>query len=63
MIPKGIVGSLERFSERYHSFCRSPNIVRLIKYRSLRWTGHVAGMEEDGNVLKIVQVNVQKIYF
>ena len=27
-------------------FYRSPNIVRVIKYRRLRWVGHVARMEE-----------------
>ena len=30
---------------------RSPNIIREIKYRKLRWTEHVAGMEEDRGVL------------
>ena len=32
----------------------SPNIVRVIKSRSLRWTGHVARMEESGCTFKIV---------
>ena len=30
---------------------RSPNIVRVIKSRRLRWVGHVARMEEDRSAL------------
>jgi hypothetical protein len=33
---------------------RSPNIVKLIKSRRLRWAGHVARMEEGRNALKIL---------
>ena len=33
---------------------RSPNIVRVIKSRRLRWTGHVARMEEGRSALKIL---------
>ena len=29
-------------NEELHSLYRSPNIVRVIKSRRLRWTGHVA---------------------
>ena len=32
---------------------RSPNIVRVIKYRRLRWAGHVARMEEGRSAFKI----------
>ena len=31
---------------------RSPNIVRVIKFRRLRWSGHVARMEEGSNAFK-----------
>ena len=34
----------------YHS----PNTVRVIKSRRLRWTGHVARMEEGRNAFKIL---------
>ena len=34
----------------YHS----PNIVRVIKSRRLRWAGHVARMEEDRSAFKIL---------
>ena len=33
---------------------RSPNIVRVIKSRRLRWAGHVARMEEDRRAFKIL---------
>jgi len=33
---------------------RSPNIVRMIKYRRLRCTGHVARMEESRIAFKIL---------
>ena len=37
---------------------RSPNIVRMIKSRRLRWTGHVARMEEGRSAFKIVTGNI-----
>ena len=33
---------------------RSPNIVRVIKSRRLRWAGHVAIMEEGSSAFKIL---------
>ena len=33
-------------NEELHSLCHSPNIVRVIKSRRLRWAGHVARIEE-----------------
>ena len=33
---------------------RSPNIVRVIKSRRWRWTGHVARMEEGRSAFKIL---------
>ena len=41
-------------NEELHSLYRSPNIVRLIKSRRLRWAGHVARMEEGRSAFKIV---------
>ena len=32
----------------------SPNIVKVIKPRRLRWAGHVARMEEGRSVLKLL---------
>ena len=33
---------------------RSPNIVRVIKSRRLRWAGHIARMEESRSAFKIL---------
>ena len=33
---------------------RSPNVIRVITCRSLRWAGHVARMEEVRSALKIL---------
>ena len=33
---------------------RSPNIVRMVKSRRLRWAGHVARMEEGRSAFKIL---------
>ena len=41
-------------SEELHSLYRSPNIVRVIKSRRLRWAGHVARMEEGKSDFKIL---------
>ena len=38
----------------YHSLYRLPNIVRVIKSSRLRWTGHVARMEEGRSAFKIL---------
>jgi hypothetical protein len=35
-------------NEELHNLCTSPNIIRMIKARRLRWAGHVAGMERRG---------------
>ena len=40
--------------EKLHSLYRSPNIVRVIKSRRLRWAGHVARMEEGTSAFKIL---------
>ena len=36
------------------SLYRSPNIVRVIKFRRLRWAGHIARMEEGRSAFKIL---------
>ena len=42
-------------SEELHSLYRSPNIVRVIKSRRLRWAGHAARMGEGRSAFKILQ--------
>ena len=44
-------------NEELHSLYRSPNIVRMIMSRRLRWVGQVARMEEDRSVFKILTLN------
>ena len=41
-------------NEELDSLYRSPNIVRVIKSRRLRWIGHVARMEKGRSVFKIL---------
>ena len=43
------MGNGERLhNEELHSLYRSPNIVRVIKSRRLRWEEHIARMEKVG---------------
>jgi hypothetical protein len=39
--------------DELHSLCTSPNIVRGIKSRRMRWAGHVARMGEGKDVYRI----------
>ena len=41
-------------NEEPHSLHNSPNIVRVIKSRRLRWAGHLARMEEGKSAFKIL---------
>ena len=41
-------------NEELHSLYRSPNIIRLLKSRRLRWAGHVARMEEGRSAFEIL---------
>ena len=41
-------------NEELHSLYRSPNIVRVIESRRLKWAGHVARMEEGRSAFKIL---------
>jgi hypothetical protein len=40
-------------NEELHNLYSSPNIIRMIKSRRMRWAGHVARMEQKGNVYRI----------
>ena len=42
-------------NEDVHSLYRSPNIVRVIKSRRLRWRGNVARMEEGRSAFNILK--------
>ena len=41
-------------NEELHSLYRSPSIFRVINSRRVRWTGHLARMEEGRSAFKIV---------
>ena len=43
-------------NKELHSLYSSPNIVRVIKSRRLRWAGHVARMEEGRSAFKILTI-------
>jgi len=50
-----ITGEWRKLSkEELNDLYCSPNIVRVIKSRRLRWTGHVARMEERRGVYRIL---------
>jgi len=47
-----VTGELRRLhNEELNDLYSSPNIVRVIKLRRMRWTGHVARMGEERGVL------------
>ena len=48
------MGLRRLYNEELHSLYPSPNIVRVIKSRSLRWAGHVANIQEGRSVFKIL---------
>jgi hypothetical protein len=44
----------ELHNEELHILYSSPNIIRQIKSRRMRWTGHVERMGEKRNVCKVL---------
>jgi hypothetical protein len=50
-----VTGDLRKLhNEELHNFYFSPNIIRLIKSRKMRWTRHVARMGETKNAYRIL---------
>jgi hypothetical protein len=41
-------------NDELHSLCSLPNIVRVIKSRRMRWTGHVVCMGEGTGVYRVL---------
>jgi len=41
-------------NEEVNDLYSSPNIVRVIKSRKMRWTGHVARMDEERGVYRVL---------
>jgi hypothetical protein len=44
-------------NEELHNLCSSPDIIRQIKSRRMRWVGPVAHMGEERNVCKVLVGN------
>jgi hypothetical protein len=42
------------YNEELHNLYSSPNIIRTIKSRRMRWAGHVARMGEKRNAYRIL---------
>ena len=38
------------YNTELHALCSSPNIIRSLKSKRLRWAGHVVRMEQSRNV-------------
>jgi hypothetical protein len=52
---KQVAGGWRRLhNKELHNLYDSPNVIRLIKARRVRWAGHVVGMEEMRNAYKIL---------
>jgi hypothetical protein len=46
----GVMGGWRKlYNEKLHNLYSSPSIIRIIKSRRMRWTGHVARMGEKRN--------------
>jgi hypothetical protein len=41
-------------NEELHDLCSSPSIIRIIKSRRMRWTGHVARMGEKKKAYRLL---------
>jgi hypothetical protein len=49
----GVTGEWRKLhNEELHDLYSSPNIIRIIKSRRMRWVGHVARMGEKRNVYR-----------
>jgi hypothetical protein len=44
----------ELHNEELHNLYSSPRIIRIIKWRRMRWAGHVARMEEKRHVYRLL---------
>jgi hypothetical protein len=50
-----VAGDLRKLhNEELHNLYSSPNIIRIIKSRRMRWAGHVPRMEEKNNAYTIL---------
>jgi hypothetical protein len=47
-------GWIKLYNEQLHNLYSSPSIIRIIKSKRMRWTGHVARMGEKRNVYRLL---------
>jgi hypothetical protein len=52
-----MVGWRKLHNEELHDLYPSPSVIRIIKSRRMRWAGHVAPMEEERNVYRLLVGN------
>jgi hypothetical protein len=51
----GVMGGWRKLhNEELHDFYSLPSIIRIIKYRRVRWAGHVARMGDKENVYRLL---------
>jgi hypothetical protein len=51
----GVTGRWRKLhKEELHNLYSSPSIIRIIKFRRMRWAGHVARMGEKRNVYRLL---------
>ena len=51
----GVTGEWRKLhNEELNDLYSSPNIVRMVKSRRMRWAGHVARVEEERGVRKVL---------
>jgi hypothetical protein len=51
---KGTRGWRKLHNEEHHNLYSSPNIIRMVKSRKMRWVGHVACIRKMRNAHKIL---------
>ena len=57
----GVTGEWRKLhNDELNDLYSSPNIVRVIKSRRMRWAGHVARMEEGRGVHKVLVGNLRE---
>jgi hypothetical protein len=49
-------------NKKPHNLYSSPNVIRVIKSRRIRWAGNIACMEEIGNSYKVFDRNMKEGY-
>ena len=51
---------IKLYNEELNDLCSSPNIVRVIKSRRMRWVGHVVRMDESRGAYRVLLGNLRE---